>query len=115
MISILGIEQLDQFIINGKNKILMLYFGSNSCSPCNILKTRITKDIENDMPKLSVCYIDVDLHENGEILDIYDNIKILPTLFFVKLLNDEVVIISQIDGYDWIKLIMTYNEIANKN
>lgn len=115
MISILGITQLDDFIIKDVNKILMLYFGSNGCSPCNILKTRIAKECETEMPKLSVCYIDVDLQENGEILDTYDNIKILPTLIFVKLIDDEVVIIGQVDGYDWIKLLMTYNEIANKN
>lgn len=113
MISISGMDKLDEFIINCTDKILMLYFGSNGCSPCNILKNRINKNCETDMPQLSVCYIDIDLSENGEILDTY-NIKILPTLIFVKLIDNEVVIIGQVDGYDWIKLVMIYNKIVNK-
>ena len=112
MISILGIEQLDEFIINNTDKILLLYFGANRCKPCNMLKEKINKESETEMPNLLVCYIDVDLKENDEIIDIYQ-INILPTQIFVKLKNDKinVKIIDRIDGYDWIKLILLYNKI----
>ncbi len=111
MISILGIEQLDEFIINNNtNKILLLYFGAQRCSPCNILKERIINESKTEMPNLLVSYIDVDLQENDEIADLY-NIKMLPTQIFIKLKKDKVKMINRIDGYDWIKLVMLYNEI----
>jgi thioredoxin-like negative regulator of GroEL len=110
MISILGIEQLDEFIINNTDKILLLYFGADRCRPCNILKERIENESKNEMPKLLVCYIDVDLKDNDEIADMYD-IKMLPTQIFVKLRKDNVKIVDRIDGYDWTKLIMIYNKI----
>lgn len=113
MISILGIEQLDEFIINNTDKILLLYFGAKRCSPCNILKDRIIKDSSTEMPNLLVAYIDVDVEENNEIADMYD-INILPTQIFIKLKKDKVKTISRIEGYDWIKLLMSYNEIVNK-
>ena len=112
MISILGIEQLDEFIINNSDKILLLYFGAKRCSPCNILKDRIINE-SDEMPKLLVGYIDVDLEENNDIADTYD-VKMLPTQIFVKLKKDRVKIINRIDGYDWVKLVMLYNEIAQK-
>ena len=65
------------------------------------------------MPNLLVSYIDVDISENDEIADMYD-VKMLPTQIFVKLKKDKVKIIDRIDGYDWIKLVMLYNKIANK-
>jgi thioredoxin-related protein len=111
MISILGIEQLDEFIINNSDKILLLYFGAKRCSPCNILKERIINESNNEMPNLLVGYIDVDISENDEIAETYD-VKMLPTQVFVKLKKDRVKIINRIDGYDWIKLVMLYNEIA---
>jgi len=114
MISILGIEQLDEFIINNTDKILLLYFGANRCKPCNILIEKINKESAIEMPNLLVCYIDVDLKENDEIIDIYE-IKILPTQIFVKLKIDNVKIIDRIDGYDWIKLILLYNKIEKLN
>jgi thioredoxin-related protein len=115
MKSIIGIDQLDEFIINNNNNnILLLYFGTNRCSPCNILKERIIKESSSEMPKLSVCYIDIDLKENGELIDIYC-IKVLPTQIFVKLKEDKVIIISEVVGYDWIKLLMTYKDIYNKD
>jgi thioredoxin-related protein len=114
MISILGIDQLDEFIINNNDKVLLLYFGAERCSPCNILKNRILKESTSEMPNLLISYIDVDLLENDKLCDIYD-IRILPTQIFITLKDDEVKIIDRIDGYDWIKLIMIYNKIINKN
>jgi len=116
MISISGIDQLDEYILNNKNndKILLLYFGADRCSPCNILKNRINKECENEMQKLLVFFIDVDLQENDEIVDLYD-IRILPTQIFIRLKKNKVKINDRIDGYDWIKLTMSYNKIANNS
>ena len=114
MKSIIGVEQLDNFIIDNNNdNILLLYFGANRCSPCNLLKDRLNNECSKEMPKLLVGYIDVDLDENDEINNLYD-IKMLPTQIFVKLKKDNVKIIDKIDGYDWIKLTMSYNKIYNK-
>lgn len=114
MISILGVEQLDEFIINNADKILLLYFGANRCAPCNILKERINKESETIMPNLLVCFVDVDLKDNDEIVDMYD-VRMLPTQIFVKLKKNKVKIIDKIDGYDWIKLVMIYEKIDNKS
>lgn len=114
MICISGFEELDNFIINNNDdNILVLYFGVNRCSPCNMLKERILKN-KNEMSKLLLCYIDVDLKENKEIIYNY-NIKILPTLIFIKLNEDNVTIIDQIIGYDWIKLDMIYKKLVNSS
>ena len=110
---ILGVEQLDEFIINNKNKLLMLYFSINGCLPCKILKNRILKEGDEQLKDLLVCYIDVGIPENSEIVEMYkDEVKILPTQIFVKLKDDNVTIIDKIVGYDWIKLIMTYNKLV---
>ncbi len=113
MISILGINQLDEFIINNNGKILLLYFGAKRCAPCNNMKERLNNESSTEMPNLLVAYIDIDLSENDEIADMYD-VKILPTQVFVKLKRDNVKIIDKIDGYDWIKLIMIYNKIEKR-
>ena len=110
MISIAGIDQLDECIINNEDNILLLYFGAKRCEPCNRLKERLNNESTTLMPNMLVYYIDIDLSDNDEICDIY-NIKMLPTQIFVKLKNDKVKIIERIDGYDWIKLVMSYNKI----
>ena len=113
MININGIDELEKFIINNQNMIIMLYFGTNWCQPCKKLKTRLeSEDTKIEMPNLSYCYIDIDSEVNNEITKIY-NIKLLPTIIFIKLDNDLLInILGRIDGYDWIKIVMTYNEIV---
>tara|TARA_B110000971_G_C20000826_1_gene496738 strand:+ start:327 stop:668 length:342 start_codon:yes stop_codon:yes gene_type:complete len=113
MININGIDELEKFIINNQNMIIMLYFGTNWCQSCKKLKTRLeSEDTKIEMPNLSYCYIDIDSEVNNEITKIY-NIKLLPTIIFIKLDNDLLInILGRIDGYDWIKIVMTYNEIV---
>ena len=65
------------------------------------------------MPKLSVVYIDIDNDDNNEISDTY-KVKGLPTQIFVKLDENEIVIIKTIIGYDWINFRLTYSDIDGK-
>ena len=106
MIKINSITELDEFILNNQNKIIMLYFGALWCGPCKKLKEKLNNEI--NMPKLVYCYIDVDIETNLEISKIY-NISVLPTTIFVKLDNLSVKIIDRIDGYDYTKLLFIYN------
>lgn len=112
MKSIIGIDDLDEFIIENNGKLILLYFGASWCGPCKKLKDRLgDPETKNELPKLSVCYIDIDNEENEDIVSTYE-VKNLPTQIFVKLSKkNNVKIIDQIVGYDWTKLLMIYNKI----
>lgn len=111
MKTIVGIDELDKFIINNADKIILLYFGAIWCGPCKILKDRLNNsETKTELPNLCVGYIDIDNEENNEIITLYD-VTILPTQTFVKLSKNSVKIIDQVVGYDWTKLLMIYNKI----
>ncbi len=112
MQNINNLEELDSFILKNTNKVTMIYFGAVWCNPCNQLKKRIEKD-HSEMPNLAIGYIDCDNEETKEVCDDYE-IKMLPSLVFVRVKNMEVKIIGRVDGYDWVKIVMTYNEINEK-
>jgi thiol-disulfide isomerase/thioredoxin len=115
MIVIDGLDELDNFILDNDNKTIMLYFGAVWCGPCNKLKDRIDNDeTKLEMPNLVVGYIDIDNDNNANICTNY-KVKLLPTIVFIKLENFEVKIIDRVDGYDWIKIVMTYNKINIEN
>lgn len=115
MYEVNGFEELDNFLFNNSNKIICLYFGASWCGPCKKLKEKITnKDNIKEMPLLEMCYIDIDIQENKEIIDIYD-VSNLPTQIFITInKNNEVVIFDKIIGYDWIGFKMMYEKILNK-
>lgn len=109
MITINGIDDLDSFIINNQDKIILLYFGAIWCGPCAKLKDRLeSSETKIEMPLLAVCYIDIDNELNNEIIENY-KVKMLPTQIFIKLKDLKIKIKSRIDGYDWTKLVMLYN------
>lgn len=112
MININGLDELDKFIIDKQDRTIMLYFGTSWCQPCKKLKTRLeSDDTKKEMPNLSYCYIDIDDLVNDEISKIYE-VKLLPTIIYIKLDKDlSIKILGRIDGYDWIKIVMTYIEI----
>jgi len=115
MINIYNINELDTFICNNINKyVILLYFGSKYCQPCQKLLTFLDND-DNKllMPKLIVGYIDINNHSD-DIGDIY-NISILPTQILINLTNDDKIIqFAKIEGYDIIKLQMEYNNYVNQ-
>ena len=114
METIYGYEQLNRKIVENKDKIIILYFGAKWCGPCQKLKMKILSNHETDLLNSVILYIDCD-DENNE--DIYDDwgAKSLPTQIFVKLDNNNVKMINKLEGYDWIKLKLIYDELNNEN
>jgi thiol-disulfide isomerase/thioredoxin len=116
MIELIGKEQLEEFIWENNDKVIVLYFGADWCGPCKKLKERLmSPEARDEMPNLIIGHLDVDIDENNEISDIY-GVKNLPTQIFIKLDGTQIVELEdRIIGYDWTKFIMTYNKITNKN
>jgi thioredoxin 1 len=113
MHNINNIEELDNFIIENNSNVILLYFGASWCGPCNKLKEKLCdEECLKSMSLLKVCYIDTD--ENEELSTMY-KIKSLPTQIFIKLDQDKVKIVSKIEGYDYTKLLLEYNNCINKN
>ena len=115
MFNISCMDELNKFIYEYRNKVIMLYFGALWCGPCKKLKEKLSDKSELiNMQELAICYIDIELEENKEIIDIY-NVTNLPTIFFIDLnKNNEVEILDNIIGYDWIGIQFAYDKIKNK-
>ncbi len=115
MIEVVGYEQLDKILWENKDtdNIIMLYFGTSWCGPCQKLKDKMNTQKE-EIEKVIVLYLDCDLEENEQIVDDW-KIDSLPTQIFVHIEDKNVVKDERIEGYDWIKLVMTYNKIIEKN
>jgi thiol-disulfide isomerase/thioredoxin len=108
MYNVESIDDLDNFITNNNNNVLLLYFGASWCGPCKLLKEKLSnEEIINQMQHLKVCYIDIDINE--DIACMY-KVKTLPTQVFVKLYDSKVKIFSRIEGYDYTKLLLEYNK-----
>ncbi len=116
MEEIIGLNNLDEFIINNQdNKNFILFFGASWCEPCKKLKNNILNMLEEIQNKnISLCYLDIDNELNTEIVNKY-NIKFLPTQICINLtqINDclKINIINRIDGYDYNKLTQIINEM----
>ena len=112
MHNINNIEELDNFIIDNKSNVILLYFGATWCGPCKKLKEKLCeKECLEKMSLMKVCYIDTD--ENEELSTMY-KIKSLPTQIFIKLDNDKVKIVSKIEGYDYTKLLLDYDNCISE-
>jgi protein disulfide-isomerase len=106
-----GIDELDEFILNGvdNNKVVVLYFGAVWCGPCKSLKERLVDpDTYKSMPRLSVCYLDVDDMENEDLVQKY-NVEAFPTQIFIRVDKNRVVEVSRVEGYDFTKLKLEYD------
>tara|TARA_B100000161_G_scaffold261990_1_gene231135 strand:- start:924 stop:1337 length:414 start_codon:yes stop_codon:yes gene_type:complete len=120
MIDIIGYDDLNKKLWENKDsdKIMMLYFGTSWCGPCKKLKERIKEltnmsnngSTDNELEKLLCFHIDCDEEENEKICEDW-KIEALPTQIFVHIVDNNVVKDERIEGYDWIKLIMSYNKI----
>lgn len=107
-----SIDELDEFISYNDGYVIMLYFGASWCGPCKLLKEKLsTQDSFERMPLLKVVYIDID--KSDGIASLYKIIT-LPTQIFVKLYDLKVKIASRIEGYDYTKLLLDYDNYVNK-
>lgn len=116
MIDIIGIENLDNFIIEEscKNSIIMLYFGAEWCGPCKKLKNLLNNtDTIQEMPKLAVAHLDIDEEQNAKLVKCY-KITNLPTQILIKLQDNKVVENARIIGYDFTKLQLEYSNLTKK-
>jgi len=113
MIDIIGVDSLDNFIIeeNEKKNIIMLYFGAEWCGPCKQLKKRLadteTKEI---MPNLVVGHLDVDEELNTKLVKRY-KITSLPTQVLINLDDNKVIELARIEGYDFTRLKLEYDKV----
>ena len=113
MKNISGIDELDNFILENNNMVMLLYFGAEWCGPCKQLKKRLAEpDTLKILPNLAVCHIDVDEDSNEKIVKKY-KISSLPTQIYVKLNNNKVIEISRIEGYDFTRLKIEYDNYVN--
>jgi thiol-disulfide isomerase/thioredoxin len=70
MIELIGKEQLEEFIWENNDKVIVLYFGADWCGPCKKLKERLmSQEAHDEMPNLIIGHLDVDIDENNEIND----------------------------------------------
>ncbi len=116
MEEISGIEQLDEFILKNieSDTVICLYFGAKWCGPCKQLKKKLGETETNKlMPKLVVGYLDVDDEINSALVNRY-KINSLPTQVFVKLDKNKVIPVSRIEGYDFTKLKLEYDNYLSK-
>ena len=112
MIDVNGYDELNEMIWNNRDKMVLLYFGASWCGPCQQLKDKIKQE-NNELEDVIVLHLDCDSEENEDIVNDW-NISSLPTQIFVHLEDKNVVKDERIEGYDWIKLIMVYNDIKKK-
>jgi thiol:disulfide interchange protein len=111
MFEISGIEELNKSIYINKNKLIMLYFGASWCGPCKKLKLKLHDPTEiEEISNMHVCYLDIDNESNRELVEMY-NVESLPTIYFIKLNEEnEVDILHTIIGYDWVGIKFAYNK-----
>ncbi len=112
MFEISGIDELNKSIYLNKEKLIMLYFGASWCGPCKKLKAKLHNPSEiKEISNLHVCYLDIDDDNNKDLIDMY-SVESLPTLYFIKLNNDnEVEILDKIIGYDWVGIKFAYDKL----
>lgn len=111
MIDIVGKEQLEEFIWENKDKVIVIYFGASWCGPCKKLKEKIDSDeTKIEMSNLAIAHLDVDEDENNSLVELYDAASI-PLQVFVELKGTQIIEIKKIMGFDWINFKMTYESI----
>ena len=109
MIEALGYDEVDKIIWENKDKIIILYFGASWCGPCQKLKEKID-DEKDKLENTILIHIDCDEQENEDLVNDW-GVKALPTQIFVHLEDTNVIKDDKIEGFDWIKFLMTHQKI----
>jgi len=111
MYDIVGKEQLEEFIWENKDKVIVVYFGAEWCGPCKKLKQTLDKDETLlEMPNLVVGHLDIDEDENNKLAEMYQASSI-PLQVFVELKGTQIVELDRVIGYDWYKFKSAYDKI----
>jgi thiol-disulfide isomerase/thioredoxin len=111
MIDIVGKEQLEEFIWENKDKVIVIYFGAPWCGPCKKLKEKLLCDeTKSEMSNLVVGHLDVDEDENNYLVELY-GASTIPVQVFVELKGTQIKEIKKIIGFDWINFRMSYDSI----
>jgi len=111
MIDIVGKEQLEEFIWENKDKVIVIYFGATWCGPCKKLKERLLCDeTKTEMSDLVVAHLDVDEDDNNYLVELY-GASTIPVQVFVELKGTQIKEIKKIIGFDWINFKMSYDSI----
>ncbi len=111
MYDIVGKEQLEEFIWENKDKVIVVYFGAEWCGPCKKLKQKLdTDETLLQMPNLVVGHLDVDEDENNKLAEMYQASSI-PLQVFVELKGTQIVELDRVIGYDWYKFKSAYDKI----
>lgn len=119
-----GLSELNNEIHNNHQKNILLVFTATWCGPCQKLKKdliTVNQDGSNSglqhkyQDKLIILYIDVDVSENEELMEIY-KVTGMPTQILLKTDFDKesnkisLSKIGEIVGYDMINLMMKLEE-----
>ena len=108
MYTVSNTDELDEIIIENKDKLVLLYFGASWCGPCHKLKDKLKDEkLMSNFPELCCIYIDIDNDEFSELCEKYD-VQSLPTQFITVLKNNSVKRLDKIIGYNWNGLINSY-------
>ena len=112
-----GVDELDDFILDNmeNDMVVVLYFGAVWCNPCKLLKERLHEpETKKIMPRLAVCYLDVDDTENDELVEKYQ-VEAFPTQIFIRVVNNTVKEVSRVEGFDFTKLKLNYDSFVGNN
>jgi thioredoxin 1 len=75
MVGIYNIQELQELITREKG--LLLYFSSDSCSVCKILKPKVRDLLQEQFPKMISCYVDI---EKSPVISGQFRIFTIPTI-----------------------------------
>lgn len=107
-------DQLEEFIWDNKNKVIVIYFGAEWCGPCKKLKDRLmSEEAKLIMPDLVIGHLDIDSKENQSLCELY-KISSIPVQIFISLKGTQIIEKKRIIGYDWINFTMTYKSIIDE-
>lgn len=115
MLYVNNLKDVNDIILQNRNSLIVLYFGASWCSPCRLLKKKLTDEyIMNKFDKLCVLYIDADKEELDNLFISY-GVSNLPTqIFSIVNKKNEVIEVDRFTGFNWDKFIITYNKNYTK-
>jgi thioredoxin-related protein len=100
-------KNLNKHIKNNLDKRIVLFFGSEHCGACKAFKEKL-KISHGELKNTIFLYLDNANNNNSSLFETYQ-VMYLPSLFIVRVENNKVKIINQVEGYDWDELRQKLN------